>query len=99
MTKNKTISTFERLMQDQDFKEKYECEHRKTLLSELMLSLMEEDEKSVRKLAHAIGLSPTVIQKIRSGKQEDIKMSNFINIVHACGYHLVLEKGAHRISL
>jgi hypothetical protein len=44
-----------------------------------------------------VGLSPTVIQNIRSGKQKDIKLENFKNIVKACGYDLVLEKGEERI--
>ena len=41
----------------------------------------------------------TVIQKMRSGKQEDVKLTNFLNISHACGYHVYLEKGNDRISL
>jgi DNA-binding Xre family transcriptional regulator len=48
-------------------------------------------------LAREVGLSPTVIQNIRSGKQKDIKLENFKNIVKACGYDLVLEKGEERI--
>lgn len=98
MTKNK-LSTFEREMQDVQFKETFEKEYSKFLLSEFLISLMEEDHKSVRELAKEVGLSPTVIQKIRSGKQDDIKMTNFINISHACGYNVFLEKESHRISL
>ena len=44
---------------------------------------MENDNKSVRKLAKEVDLSPTTIQKIRSGKQQHIKLSNFIHISHA----------------
>jgi len=46
----------------------------------LILALMEKDKKSVRQLASEAGLSPTIIQKLRSGKQEDVKLSNFIGI-------------------
>lgn len=60
---------------------------------------MEDDKKTVRTLAKEVELSPTAIQKIRSGKQDDIKLSNFINIVHACGYHIILENNNKRISL
>ena len=61
--------------------------------------MMSEAHKSVRKLATETDLSPTVIQNIRSGIQEDIKLSNFINISHACGYKLILEKNNQRIAL
>jgi DNA-binding Xre family transcriptional regulator len=69
------------------------------LLSELLIALMEKDTKSVRELAQEVGLSPSVMQKIRSGKQDDIKLSNFLNISHAFGYHVILENGKNRISL
>lgn len=60
---------------------------------------MENDKKAVRQLAQEVGLSPTVVQKILSGKQDDIKMKNFIRISSACGYHVILEKGRERISI
>jgi len=92
-------STFEREMQDPTFRALFKKEYEKFLLSELILALMEKDKKSVRLLANEVGLSPTVIQKLRSGKQDDIKLSNFIGISHAFGYHLILEKGKERIPL
>jgi hypothetical protein len=93
------LSTFEREMQDAAFREEFENEYNDFLLSETILSMMSEAHKSVRKLATETDLSPTVIQNIRSGIQEDIKLSNFINISHACGYKLVLEKDNQRIAL
>jgi hypothetical protein len=98
MTK-KHLSTFEREMQDPSFQEKFEKEYNEFLLSETILAMMEEAHKSVRKLASESGLSPTIIQNIRSGIQEDIKLSNFINISHACGFKLVLEKDNQRITV
>ena len=92
-------STFEREMQNVAFREEFEKEYNEFLLSETILSMMSEAHKSVRKLATETDLSPTVIQNIRSGIQEDIKLSNFINISHACGYKLVLEKDNQRIAL
>ena|SRR3990167_742834 len=93
------LSTFEREMQDAAFLEEFEKEYNEFLLSEMILVMMSEAHKSVRKLATETNLSPTVIQNIRSGIQEDIKLSNFINISHACGYKLVLEKDNQRIAL
>ena len=98
MTKQQP-STFEREMQDPAFQEEFEKEYNEFLLSETILTMMKDAHKSVRKLASASGLSPTVIQNIRSGIQEDIKLSNFINISHACGFKLVLEKDNQRIAI
>ena len=93
------LSTFEREMQDTAFREEFEKEYNEFLLSETILAMMSDAHKSVRKLATETDLSPTVIQNIRSGIQEDIKLSNFINISHACGYKLILEKENQRIAL
>jgi len=98
MTK-KILSTFEREMKNVDFKDSFDKEYKKFLLSEVLIDLMEESHKSVRKLASEVDLSPTIIQNVRSGKQEDIKMTNFLNIAAACGYHVVLEKNSHRIEM
>lgn len=95
----KKLSTFEREMKSKSFKREFDKTYGHFLLSELIMSLMEKDHKSVRQLASEVGLSPTLIQKLRSGTQTDVKLSNFINISEACGYHLVLEKGPLRIPL
>jgi len=96
---NTQLSTFDKEMKDASFRKKFNSEYKEFLLSEIIHSLMDNDNKSVRKLAEEVHLSPTVIQNIRSGKQDDVKLSNFINISHACGYHLVLEKNNNRIAL
>lgn len=95
----KKKSTYDRLMQDKNFKKEFEKDYNEFVLSELLLAVMENDKMSVRKLAMAANLSPTVIQKIRSGQQKDIKVGNFISIMQECGYNLVLEKGDQRIHL
>jgi transcriptional regulator with XRE-family HTH domain len=95
----KQLSTFEREMQQASFREKFEAEYNKFALSETIKTLMESAHKTVRTLAKESGLSPTVIQNLRSGQQEDVKLGNFINISHACGYKVILEKNDERISL
>lgn len=95
----KGISTFDKEMQNPTFRKKFEKEYKKFLLSELIITLMEDNSKSVRGLAEEVGISPTVIQKIRSGEQEDIKLSNLISISHAFGYRLVMESDDKRILL
>ena len=91
------MSTFEREMQDPEFADAYQEDYRELVLSELLLALMNEDDKSVRQLAKEAGVSATAIQNIRSGKSEDMRLKNFIGVVKAFGYHIVLEKDDHRI--
>ncbi len=95
----KKTSTFDREMKNAAFRKKFQKEYKEFLLSELVSALMENDNKSVRKLAEEVGLSPTVIQNLRSGKQDDVKLRNFVKISHACGYKVILEKANNRISL
>jgi len=76
-----------------------EEEYNQFILSETIKTLMESAHKTVRTLAKESGLSPTVIQSMRSGQQGDVKLGNFINISHACGYKIILEKNNERISL
>ena len=99
MNKKRKATTFEKEMKNSVFRKKFQKEYKEFLLSEFIIALMESDNKTVRKLAKEVKMSPTVIQKLRSGKQTDVKLSNFINISQACGYHLILEKGTSRISV
>src|SRR3990167_10560063 len=86
-------------MKNAKFKKAFDKSYKEFLLSELLIALMEKDEISVRNLAKEVGLSPTVIQKIRSGKQEDLKISNFVSIVQFCGYKVILEKDDERFEI
>ena len=95
----KKKSTFEREMQNADFRKNFDREYNEFVLSELLCAIMEDDKISVRKLAEAVNISPSVIQKIRSGQQKDVKVGNFISIMQECGYNLILEKGDQRIHL
>lgn len=96
---NKKISTFDREMKNAKFKKIFEKSYKEFLLSELLLAMMEQSNKSVRNLAKEIGLSPTIIQSIRSGTQDDMKISNFVRMVDACGYSVILEGKNDRIQV
>jgi hypothetical protein len=95
----KPTSTVARWMQKPGFKAAVAREYKELMLSELVLALMAEDSKSIRELAAQLGLSKTVIQNLRDGTQSDMKLSNFVKLTHAYGYHLVLEKKGQRIPL
>lgn len=79
--------------------EKYKQEYKEFLLSEMVLAAMEEDDISVRKLAKAAGVSPTVVQGIRSGNNQNITMNSFVKILSALGCSIVIEKNGNRIPL
>jgi DNA-binding Xre family transcriptional regulator len=95
----KSLSTFEREMKNAKFKKAFDKSYKEFLLSELLIAIMENDGISVRDLAKEVGLSPTIIQKIRSGKQDDLRVSNFVTIVRSCGYKVILEKDDERIEI
>jgi len=99
MTLKKPISTVDRWLKKPGFKKAIEAETKEMMISELVLAIMADDSKSVRALAAELGLSKTVIQNLRSGTQTDMKLSNFMKLTHAYGYHVVLEKEGTRIAL
>ncbi len=90
MTKKPT-STFDRHMQSPRRKKQFDRQYREFVLSELLLALMEEDEISVRDLAKEAGISPTVIQQIRSKDKGNLTLATLISILDALGYSSVLE--------
>ena len=91
-------TTLERWAKKPAMRKAIEKERSDLLLSELVLALMEQDNKSVRTLAAELGVSKTVVQNLRSGTQSDMKLSNFVKLTHAYGYQLVLEKPGSRLS-
>lgn len=82
----------------QELKE-HEDGYRELLLSELLLAAMEEDAVSVRKLAKAAGVSPTIIQGVRSGTNQNLTIKSFVKILKALGCSVIIEKNGNRIPL
>jgi len=73
-------------------KEKFDKEYNEFLLSEFVLEKMESEQMSVRTLAKKAGVSPTVIQKIRSKNAERINFRTFTNVLHSLGYRINFER-------
>ena len=92
--KTKPKTTVQKFLENPKQKKLFEKEHKELLLSELIIALMEEDQISVRKLAKAAGISPTMIQALRSGKKENLTLSTIASIAQALGYaaFLTLKK-------
>jgi hypothetical protein len=97
--KSKQMSTYEREMRNPKFRASFEQEYQEFALQELLLSMSQGDEKSVRNLAKQAGLHPNAIQNLRSGKTDDIKLTSFLKIARAYGFSLQLVKGKKRIPV
>ena len=85
---NKKIkSTSEEFIESLDKKERKEFfeEYKELLISELILALMEKDNISVRKLAKMAGVSPTIVQAMRSGVKKDFSLKTFFKILKGLG--------------
>ncbi|MDR0321888.1 MAG: XRE family transcriptional regulator [Treponema sp.] len=86
-------TTFDKFItNDPKEKELFNKEYNDFLLSEFVLEKMEEDNVSVRMLAKKAGVSPTVIQKIRSKNAERINYRTFSNVLNSLGYRINIEK-------
>ena len=93
MTK-KVTSTFEEYLESKSPAErkKFDEGYRNFALSEMILAAMEKDEVSVRKLAKIAGVSPTVVQEMRSGKKDDFAIKSIFKVLDSLGYNVLLER-------
>ena len=99
MKPRRSVSTFDRTMKDPKRRRKFESKYRSFLLSEIIHDLMEQEGKSVRELASEVGISPTVIQDIRSGGRTNVTLRNFSGIVSALGGQVAVRKGNEEMVL
>ncbi len=88
--KKKAKSTYEEFIEDQKQKKLLDREYRDLLISELLLAAMNEDHISVRKLAAASGVSPTIIQGLKSGKKTNVNIDTLSRVLDVIGYQIVL---------
>lgn len=78
----------------QEFEQDYES----LLICELILAVMHEDGITVRKLAKEAGLSPTIIQGVRSGTRR-ISAQSLLKIFKGLGYDVFAKRDNHIIQL
>ena len=95
----KPQSTFEREMGDPAFKEQFEAEYQEFALSEIVLQLMEDEHISVRRLAKIAGISPSVVQDIRSGSRRNVTLQNLCKIIKALGGRIAVQIGDQYMPL
>jgi DNA-binding Xre family transcriptional regulator len=92
MKNEKQLSTFDKFMQNPKWKKEFEKGYEKFLISEFMIEAMEESHISVRKLAEKAGVSPTIIQNMRSGKSKNISINTLAPILSALNYRIEFVK-------
>lgn len=80
-------------------KKEFDEEYKDLLLSEMILAAMQKDEISVRKLAKLAGVSPTIIQGMRSGKRKNVSAQSFFKILRGLGCTLTIERGGHHFPI
>ncbi len=90
--KKKIKSSYEELMEDKEQKELFDKEYKDLLLSELILAAMEEDHVSVRRLAAAAGVSPTIIQGLKSGERKNITVDTLSKVLDSIGYEMSFQR-------
>lgn len=87
--KKKAKSTYEEFIEDDEQKALIDKEYKELLLSELLLAAMDHDHISVRKLTAAAGVSPTIIQGLKSGSKTNITIDTLSRTFSTFGNWLV----------
>lgn len=90
--KKKIKSTYDEFIEDVEQKSLLEKEYKELLLSELLIAAMEHDHISVRKLAAAAGVSPTIIQGLKTGVKTNITIDTLSKILDAVGYQIIFTQ-------
>jgi predicted DNA-binding protein YlxM (UPF0122 family) len=80
-------------------KQKHEENYIDLVLSELLLAAMHEDDVSVRELAKLAGVSPTIVQGIRSQTRKHVSVQSFFKILNSMGCKFMVERNGQIIPL
>jgi len=84
----KIESTCDKIIKNKKRKANIDKEYKQLVISELLLAAMAKDNISVRKLAQEAGISPTIIQELKTGKRKNITVDTLIRVLNAVGYTL-----------
>lgn len=98
-TSKKFKSDYDEFISSPKRKKLLDTKYQELCLTEFVLAMMEEEALSVRELAKEVGVSPTVIQDIRSSKHANITLSTFFGLTSALGAKIKLEIGDKIITL
>ncbi len=79
-------------MSDKKRKAKFDQGYQDFLISELLIEAMEAENKSVRTLSKETGISATMIQNLRSGKNKNASLKTLFPILKALHYTIKFKK-------
>jgi DNA-binding Xre family transcriptional regulator len=102
MTKKKTSKTtseLDRFISNPKRKKLFDNAYKELTISEILVQLMEEQALSVRLLAKEVGVSPTVIQGLRTKKHSNLKLSTLFELTAALGATIKIEIGDQLVTL
>ena len=85
---NNQKSTFERMMEDSQWKADFDKGYEEFLLSEFICEQMDLSGVSVRELAKKANVSPTTIQNMRSGNADNVRLKTLMSVIHELGFQL-----------
>ena len=93
-------STYDKFYESLSAEEKkdFDNEYKDLLISEMLFAAMAQDDVSVRELAADAGVSPTIVQGLRSGTRKNVNMKTFFKILGSLGYTLSVERDGVRFS-
>ncbi len=89
--KKKIKSTYNQITHDKKRKANIDKEYQELLISELLIAAMAQDDVSVRDLAKEAGVSPTIIQELKTKKRKNITLDTFNRVLNAIGYQIAVE--------
>ena len=89
---NKSVSTFDKFMKNEEQKKLFDKEYNTFLLSEFLIDAMEEKHISVRKLSEKSGISTSIIQNIKKEKATNVTINTINALASSLGYHINFVK-------
>lgn len=97
----KVKSTYDEHMEAKtpEERKRYEEEYKEFVLTELLLAAMEEDKVSVMELAKIAGVSPTIVQEMRSGSRDSFSIKSFFKVLRGLGFNFFLEKNGQFVPI
>ena len=93
------MTTYEKEMQNPEFRELFEKERSALEISEFLAEQMAKQGFSVRKLAEKSGVSATVIQDIKSGRRKNIEYATLKPLIRTLGFRIEFKKERVRESM
>lgn len=95
----KPLSTYEREMQNPEFRKSFEIGYQQFAASEIMLQLMEEKNMTEREVADAAEIPVSVIEDFKDWDKSKISLEHFIKIMQVIGGKIVVQESERTLPL